>query len=110
MIVVAILGILAATAFPVYREYTQKTRDTACLSEFKGYANDLYNWAVDPNRTVASKPLISNANIPSCDSTTANVPATIIDANTLTTITIKASEGTGVTITCDLVVGSSCSK
>lgn len=39
MIVVAIIGILAAVAIPQYRSYTKKSAENACLAEAKGYAN-----------------------------------------------------------------------
>ena len=39
MIVVAIIGILAAIAIPAYQGYTKKSADTACLGEAKGVAN-----------------------------------------------------------------------
>lgn len=38
MIVVAIIGILAAVAIPAYRDHTIKAADTACLAEAKAYA------------------------------------------------------------------------
>lgn len=40
MIVVAIIGILAAIALPAYQNYTRTSADRACLIEAKGYAND----------------------------------------------------------------------
>ena len=37
MIVVAIIGILAAIALPQYRDYTQRSANGACLAEAKSY-------------------------------------------------------------------------
>jgi|SRR5690606_25383372 len=42
MIVVAIIGILAAVAIPAYSDYTKKSSEAACLAEMKGYANKIF--------------------------------------------------------------------
>lgn len=39
MIVVAIIGILAAVALPAYQDYTKRSANTACLAEAKAYMN-----------------------------------------------------------------------
>lgn len=39
MIVVAIIGILAAVALPQYGAYLQRSANSACLAEAKGYMN-----------------------------------------------------------------------
>ena len=48
MIVVAIIGILAAIALPAYRDYMQRSANSACLAEAKGYINTVVaNFADD---------------------------------------------------------------
>lgn len=39
MVVIAIIGVLASLALPAYRNYMQRTANSACLSEAKVYMN-----------------------------------------------------------------------
>jgi type IV pilus assembly protein PilA len=44
MIVVAIIGILAAVAIPAYQDYVEQSRVTSCLAETKAQTN---NWLIE---------------------------------------------------------------
>lgn len=48
MIVVAIIGILAAIAIPAYQNYVKKASDNSCLAEIKGISNQQYVLMNDP--------------------------------------------------------------
>lgn len=48
MIVVAIIGILAAIAIPAYQNYTKNASEKSCLAEVKGIANQQYVLMNDP--------------------------------------------------------------
>ncbi|SIQ39069.1 type IV pilus assembly protein PilA [Marinobacterium stanieri] len=68
MIVVAIIGILAAIALPAYQDYTRKSANNACLAEAKGVANatliafsenetlPAFTWAACDTATIAGAP------------------------------------------------------
>lgn len=60
MIVVAIIGILAAVALPAYRDYTQRSANSACLAEAKAYINGAVADAA-ADRPPAAAPTISCA-------------------------------------------------
>jgi len=53
MIVVAIIGILAAVALPAYRDYTQRGANSACLAEAKAYINTAVADAADNRAPIA---------------------------------------------------------
>ena len=59
MIVVAIIGILAAVALPAYQDYTSRSADRACMAETKAYANVAYTALVDPGVASAPTPTIA---------------------------------------------------
>lgn len=48
MIVIAIIGILAAVALPAYRDYTQRSANGACLAEAKAYVSSAAGLAANP--------------------------------------------------------------
>jgi type IV pilus assembly protein PilA len=87
MIVVAIIGILAAIALPAYQNYTKKSADSACLAEAKGYAGTVLVWTSNGS-VAADKPVH-----------TAAACSAAIGAALPFTITAK-NPGTG-SITCD---------
>ena len=65
MIVVAIIGILAAVALPQYKNYTIKSAQSACLAEATGIARGAAS-AIANNDTT----LLPSATLGACASTT----------------------------------------
>lgn len=99
MIVVAIIGILAAVALPAYQNYTIKSANRACLAEAKAYYNTVLA-DLNDNRT---------PNAPrdqACTGTQSGVGMTL---GTLGNATATANAPGDATVTCDLLNGGSCS-
>ncbi len=94
MIVVAIIGILAAVAIPAYQDYVEQSRVDSCLAELKGQTNNwLIEYSQDP--TIAN---LSAAVTGSCNSITAPAAAPAQGAQ-WTSATAK--DGAATVVTCD---------
>ena len=99
MIVVAIIGILAAIAIPAYQNYTKRANDASCLSEMKSYSGLYVSEKISENGNIAN---LSGATVPHC---TFTAPTAL----TATSLTAKAAKGTDKVITCDVAGNASCS-
>ncbi len=106
MIVVAIIGILAAIAIPAYQTYTKKTNDSSCLAEMKFYSVKIVSEKISENPTLANIPAVTE--LKHCIDVTAR-PASVAAIVALTSITAKGKAGTGNIITCDVDRVASCS-
>ncbi|WP_371324383.1 prepilin-type N-terminal cleavage/methylation domain-containing protein [Dechloromonas sp. ZY10] len=95
MIVVAIIGILAAVALPQYKSYTEKSADAACLAEATAVARGMA--AANANNDTG---LLSTTALAAC-----NGSGTLPTALATGTATFKASRGVK-TVTCNYDAGS----
>lgn len=104
MIVVAIIGILAAIAIPAYQNYTKRSVDNQCLANTKAFTSQKIMFLNDPEaKTVDPTP----ATFQTANCTPIAYTAPIIDATTGAVTTPGKVEGTIVRgantkVTCDL--------
>ena len=101
MIVVAIIGILVAIAIPTYQLSINKAQSQACLSEVKGYSNNIFTLLNDQDdSTVPIAPILG-----ACQSIT---DATGWTLETQKKIIALAKSPSTARIECDIPNGSSC--
>lgn len=96
MIVVAIIGILAAVALPAYQDYTNKSADRACLAEATGIARGVVAAIADGDAGMLPDPSALSA----CSGTpftAGTLPTTDLTFNVdRTTHTVTCAIDTGV--------------
>lgn len=95
MIVVAIIGILAAVALPQYQNYMDKSKVKACLAEATSISRGAVSATANDDLTLMPKDVWSSCGADSYDAT---VPFT---AN----FTATAKDSTSKVITCDYQTG-----
>lgn len=101
MIVVAIIGILAAVALPQYRAYTERAANNACLGEAKALANAVVAAIANNDATLVPSPLPAS----SCNNYQGITAAQLPASSTATFTAVAVSPGSA-TVTCSLRSGN----
>jgi len=96
MIVVAIIGILAAVALPAYQNYVKKSAENACLGEASAYAKAALA-AYHANMAQVSAPAQS------CQTLT-----TFTDLSATPTLTGAPKTPGTINTTCSMAAGATC--
>jgi len=101
MIVVAIIGLLAAVAVPAYQGHVSKAYGHACLSEARNYSIQVYLAINDPDDTILPIAPVVNA----CQSITDASNWTLATQQKIIAI---AKSPSSARIECDIPNGSPC--
>ncbi|MFW2173244.1 prepilin-type N-terminal cleavage/methylation domain-containing protein [Acinetobacter guillouiae] len=102
MIVVAIIGILTAIAFPSYIQYLKRSEINACLAEANAYTNMVYLILNSPEKEQAIPVADNSACLEITDASSWN------ESTTNLVIEAKSKHSSIVDIRCDLSKGANC--
>ena len=102
MIVVAIIGILAAIAIPAYQNYTQRAGERACLAEAKSWINTVVVDIQDPG----TPSVVAQASYNERNSACQDLPTGNISIAT-GSVTFTPKTGTAPTV-CNVANGGTC--
>jgi type IV pilus assembly protein PilA len=101
MIVVAIIGILAAIAIPAYSNYTKKAVDNACMADTKAYTSKYMIWTNDSSNGAEAG---STAPTAPADTATCTTIGPNTEGSAITAV-IPAGKGNNTGVSCDLTTG-----
>lgn len=100
MIVVAIIGLLAAIAVPAYSNYTKRAVDNSCLATMNSYTNKIKLFASDPNGDTEFPAVADYSVTGKCAITGVADAAAARALTSSSTITATITGGNSTTVTC----------